>query len=99
MQIDNPFLSCCGEADAYWADNFEVDEAAMWPSSPTSVRMARSAACTGKWVKGFSYRTATSNGTTETRPDMASSLWGLAETSIAKSLPASSDQTLPFKCP
>ena len=37
MQPDNPFLSCCGEADAYWVDNFEVDEAAMWPSSPTSV--------------------------------------------------------------
>ena len=26
MQPDNPVLSCCGEADAYWADSFEVDE-------------------------------------------------------------------------
>jgi hypothetical protein len=25
MQPDKPFLSCCGEADAYWADSFEVD--------------------------------------------------------------------------
>jgi len=25
MQPDQPFQSCCGEADAYWADSFEVD--------------------------------------------------------------------------
>jgi hypothetical protein len=25
MQPDAPFMSCCGEADAYWADSFEVD--------------------------------------------------------------------------
>ena len=25
MQPDNPAVSCCGEADAYWADLFEVD--------------------------------------------------------------------------
>ena len=25
MQPDIPTLSCCGEADAYWADSFEVD--------------------------------------------------------------------------
>ena len=25
MQPDVPFMSCCGEADAYWADSFEVD--------------------------------------------------------------------------
>src|SRR3977135_1442004 len=25
MQTDNPAASCCGEADAYWADSFEVD--------------------------------------------------------------------------
>ena len=25
MQPDAPFISCCGEADAYWADSFEVD--------------------------------------------------------------------------
>jgi hypothetical protein len=25
MQPDNPGASCCGEADAYWADYFEVD--------------------------------------------------------------------------
>jgi len=24
MQPDNPLMSCCGEADAYWADSFEV---------------------------------------------------------------------------
>lgn len=24
MQPDNPHMSCCGEADAYWADSFEV---------------------------------------------------------------------------
>jgi hypothetical protein len=24
MQPDNPAVSCCGEADAYWADSFEV---------------------------------------------------------------------------
>jgi hypothetical protein len=24
MQPDAPHLSCCGEADAYWADTFEV---------------------------------------------------------------------------
>ena len=24
-QPDAPFMSCCGEADAYWADSFEVD--------------------------------------------------------------------------
>src|SRR5262249_41705349 len=26
MQPDVPTMSCCGEADAYWADSFEVDE-------------------------------------------------------------------------
>ena len=25
MQPDNPTVSCCGEADAYWADSYEVD--------------------------------------------------------------------------
>jgi hypothetical protein len=25
MQPDNPYVSCCGEADAYWADSYEVD--------------------------------------------------------------------------
>lgn len=25
MQPDDPAVSCCGEADAYWADSFEVD--------------------------------------------------------------------------
>jgi hypothetical protein len=25
MQPDNPAISCCGEADAYWADAFEVE--------------------------------------------------------------------------
>jgi hypothetical protein len=25
MQPDNPYLSCCGEADAFEADNFEVE--------------------------------------------------------------------------
>ena len=25
MQPDNPAVSCCGEADAYWADSFEVE--------------------------------------------------------------------------
>jgi hypothetical protein len=25
MQPDAPFMSCCGEADAYWADSFEAD--------------------------------------------------------------------------
>jgi hypothetical protein len=24
-QPDYPFLSCCGEADAYWADSYEVE--------------------------------------------------------------------------
>lgn len=23
-QPDNPYLSCCGESDAYWADSYEV---------------------------------------------------------------------------
>lgn len=26
MQPDNPHLSCCGEADAYWADKVEVKD-------------------------------------------------------------------------
>lgn len=25
MQPDNPYVSCCGDADAYWADSFRVD--------------------------------------------------------------------------
>jgi hypothetical protein len=25
MQPDNPVASCCGEADAYWTDSYEVD--------------------------------------------------------------------------
>ena len=25
MQPDHPNLSCCGQADAYWADSYEVD--------------------------------------------------------------------------
>lgn len=26
-QPDNPNVSCCGEADAYWADSYELDKA------------------------------------------------------------------------
>ncbi len=26
MQPDNPAVSCCGEADAYWADSYEVSK-------------------------------------------------------------------------
>jgi hypothetical protein len=26
MQPDNPAVGCCGEADAYWADSFEVSD-------------------------------------------------------------------------
>ncbi len=26
MMPDNPGMSCCGEADAYWADSFEVSK-------------------------------------------------------------------------
>jgi hypothetical protein len=26
MQPDSPLASCCGEADAYWSDSFEVDD-------------------------------------------------------------------------
>jgi hypothetical protein len=26
MQPDDPYLSCCGVADAYWADTFEVTD-------------------------------------------------------------------------
>jgi hypothetical protein len=26
MQPDNPYVSCCGEADAYWADQFEMGD-------------------------------------------------------------------------
>ena len=26
MQPDQPHVSCCGEADAYWADTFEVSD-------------------------------------------------------------------------
>lgn len=26
MQPDNPAVSCCGEADAYWADSFEMSK-------------------------------------------------------------------------
>jgi hypothetical protein len=25
MQPDSPYMSCCGEADAYWADSYEAD--------------------------------------------------------------------------
>ncbi len=25
MQPDTPLVSCCGEADSYWADSYEVD--------------------------------------------------------------------------
>jgi len=24
MKPDNPFLSCCGKTDAYWADSYEM---------------------------------------------------------------------------
>lgn len=26
MQPDNPMISCCGDADAYWADSFKVKD-------------------------------------------------------------------------
>jgi hypothetical protein len=26
MQPDSPLMSCCGEADAYWADSFGTDK-------------------------------------------------------------------------
>lgn len=25
MQPDNPYVSCCGDADAYWADDYKVE--------------------------------------------------------------------------
>ena len=36
MQPDNPAVSCCGEADAFEADTFEVDGDHSSPSSPTA---------------------------------------------------------------
>jgi hypothetical protein len=30
MQPDNPSISCCGEADAYWADEYEVKEGKLF---------------------------------------------------------------------
>lgn len=30
MQPDNPTMSCCGEADAYWADDFHVRDGKLY---------------------------------------------------------------------
>jgi hypothetical protein len=38
MQPDNPTVSCCGEADAYWADSFEVTEAGEYAAIITDER-------------------------------------------------------------
>lgn len=35
MQPDNPAASCCGEADAYWADSSKSMATNTSPSSPT----------------------------------------------------------------
>ncbi len=52
MQPDNPAASCCGEADAYWADSFEVDGDKYVPD-PTN-RCAASISISGQ---GLSFRT------------------------------------------
>src|SRR6266568_2940899 len=61
---------------------------AMWPSSPTNARMARSAAHTGHLERRSSSRTTRSNGTKETLPDTASSSSDSAARSIATCRPA-----------
>lgn len=38
MQPDNPSVSCCGEADAYWADSFEVSPAGEYVAIITDTR-------------------------------------------------------------
>ena len=44
MQPDLPTMSCCGEADAYWADSFEVDKDRYVAIITMSARTGRSAA-------------------------------------------------------
>src|SRR5260370_35453656 len=66
----------------------------MWPSSPTSERMSRCDARTGRQVKGLSSPTTRSNGTKETRPDTASSSSGLADRFIATYHPAASESAI-----
>jgi hypothetical protein len=36
MQPDNPSVSCCGEADSYWADSFEVTKPELQPDGTMS---------------------------------------------------------------
>ena len=57
MQPDNPSVSCCGEADAYWADSFEVDGTNTSPSSPTPDPMNRYAENISTSEQGLSFRT------------------------------------------
>jgi len=38
MQPDNPYQSCCGEADAYWADSFEVTKDGLYIAIVTDPR-------------------------------------------------------------
>ena len=56
-QPDHPAISCCGEADAYWADSFEVDGDNTSPSLPTLGPMNRCAADISTLGQRLSFRT------------------------------------------
>ena len=46
MQPENPAAPCCGEADAYWADEVHVRGETPSPLSPTTARTNRAGART-----------------------------------------------------
>ena len=60
MQPDVPSASCCGEADAYWADEVHVRDGKTY-AIVTDDRPSTS-------EQKLKFRTTNSNGTKQTRP-------------------------------
>ena len=57
MQPDNPAASCCGEADAYWADCSKSMATNTSPSLPILGPMSHYAASISISGRGLSFRT------------------------------------------
>jgi len=71
MQPDVPNASCCGEADAYWADEVHVRDGKTYATitdGPTN----RAAGLTSRSERRLKFRTTNSSGTGRIQPVTAS---------------------------
>jgi hypothetical protein len=72
MQPDVPNASCCGEADAYWAEKSMSETAKPTPQSPMAGPTNRAAGLTSRSERRLKFRTTNSSGTGRIQPVTAS---------------------------